>query len=117
MRLDAASVVNEMARSFGLEDVLDDIINKISRFKIGRLLLMGNWVNEPTICLTAPNNCEWGQECEGKTLGSTLFKYHQVNQQEQFNKQRSGFYKLLMPFESKYMTLDSHIIHLPSLRS
>ena len=53
MRLDASSVVKEVVKSFGLDDIHDDIINKITQFKIGRLLLVGNWVNEPTICLTA----------------------------------------------------------------
>ena len=53
MRLDAAQVVKEVARSFGFDEVSDDVINKITRFKIGRLLLVGNWVNEPTVCLTA----------------------------------------------------------------
>ena len=53
MRLDASSVVKEVVKSFGLDDVHDDTINKITQFKIGRLLLVGNWVNEPTICLTA----------------------------------------------------------------
>ena len=53
MRLDSLAVVKQVVRSFGLEDLSDDIINKITSFKLGRLLLAGNWVNEPTICLAA----------------------------------------------------------------
>jgi uncharacterized protein len=45
MRLDAAPVVKEVPRSFGFYEVSVDVINKITRFKIGRLLLVGNWVN------------------------------------------------------------------------
>lgn len=53
MRLDSLAVVKQVVRSFGLEDLSDDITNMITSFKLGRLLLVGNWVNEPTICLAA----------------------------------------------------------------
>jgi DNA helicase HerA-like ATPase len=35
MRLDAAQVVKDVARSFGFDEVSDDVLNKITRFKIG----------------------------------------------------------------------------------
>jgi DNA helicase HerA-like ATPase len=80
MRLDTASVVKEVVRSFGLDDVREDIINKITRFKIGRLLLVGNWVNEPTICLTAARRTvEGGRNLREKHWAEPYSNTHQVN--------------------------------------